>query len=185
MSPTSSATKTSKVPEVDVANRVDRQLLISQLHADLHGLVMMPSDDAEIRESFRKRAIEYSGAVGVAHLTVDADGNWDLKPGNSTGRVPRRQDFVTRFGKSCQTTIDRNSIQLESFLGLQAVFLPVNIAGVRPEVILILTQETGLSKNSIRCRNHPRVLLRLVERSLIDRQCVEAEFVGCTGRIGF
>lgn len=133
--------KSTTAVESSVEEKVDRQLMISELHADLHGLVMMPADDAEIRESFRKRAIKHTNAVGVAQLTVDADGNWDLKPGDSTGRVPRRHDFVTRFGKSCETTINRGSIQVESFLGLQAVFLPVSIAGVRPEVILILTQE--------------------------------------------
>ena len=141
---------TSKTPQTRLQSKstgidergMNRQLVVAQLHADLHGLMMMPADDAEIREGFRKRTIEHTKAIGVAHLTVDAEGVWDLKPGDSTGRVPRRHDFVTRFGKSCQTTIERNSIQFESFLGLQAVFLPVNIAGIRPEVILILTQET-------------------------------------------
>ena len=122
-------------------SQLDSSLDISQLHAELHGLIMMPAEDAEIRESFRKRALEHSHAVGVANLTLDDEGNWDLKPGNSTGRVPRRQDFVEKFGKSCQATIQRRTIQMESFLGLQAVFVPVIVNGAAPEVLLILTKE--------------------------------------------
>ncbi len=140
----SNKTISGKVP---VANkRVGDESLanaeIASLHAELHGLVMMPAEDATIREQFRKRTMSATNAVGVANLEMLEDGTWDLRPGNSTGRVPRRHDFVEKFSQSCSATLERGSIQLESFLGLQAIFVPVLVTGCRPEVLLILTRDS-------------------------------------------
>ena len=118
---------------------------IAQFHADLHSLVIMPADVDTIREAFRKRIIEYTGAVGVAHIIRDSDGSWDLKPNHSTGRVPRRHDFLEKFGRNCDATLQRQTTQIEYFLGMQSVFAPIPFTGSQHEVMLVLVEESKVS----------------------------------------
>lgn len=119
---------------------------IASLHADLHALTVMPADQEAIREAFRKRVMEYTKAVGVAHLIMDENSKWSIKSTHASGRVPQREDFVAKFAQNCEATLKRRSIQMETFLGLQAIFAPVNIAGTRPEVMMILCNESNMGQ---------------------------------------
>ncbi len=133
----------------DVPTQIDAEVSsvdVALLHANLHTLTVLQDEDSKIREGFLKQIMEHAGAVGVAHIILTEDGNWDLKPHHSLGRVPRRHDFIEKFGRNCDATIQRQAIQIESFLGLQAVFAPVQIAGTRPEVLLVLAQEASTSQ---------------------------------------
>ncbi len=132
------------VPSPQLA-RVTTSLDAAQVHADLHALIVRPGNDAEIRESFRRCVVTYSQAVGVAHVVRDVDGLWDLKPTHVTGRVPRRDDFLKKYAANCESTVSRQTTQIESFLGLQAIFTPIEFAGSRPEVFLVLVEESKMA----------------------------------------
>ena len=118
----------------------------AQLHLDLSQLTSSSGSEEEIRGQLRKLVKEHASAIGVAHVIRDNDGSWDLKPHHATGRVPRRQDFVERFAKSCDTTMSRNSIQAESFLGLEVFYTPIKVFGAREEVLLVLARRQHSSR---------------------------------------
>ena len=117
-------------------------MYIASIHTELHALSTSSADQLVIREGFRKQAMTASKAVGVAHLIQDRDGNWTLRPDHTTGKVPSRSDFIDKFGKNCDATLQRNAIQIESFLGLSAIFAPIQSVG-RPEVLLLLTKDAS------------------------------------------
>lgn len=117
-----------------------RSLETAELHLELNRVCSIEADDSTIRAEFRKVVQRFTNAVGVGHVVRDSDGNWDLKPHHATGRVPRRQDFVDRFAKCCSVTIERNTIQIESFLGLESFYTPIQVYGA-DEVLIVLTNE--------------------------------------------
>ena len=126
--------------------RVDDSLEGARLHGQLHALSTRSGDESEIRSAFRQIVIEHTGAVGVGHLVMDESGDWDMKPELSTGRLPRRHDFVEKFAKCCSATIQRNSIQIESFLGLESIYAPIKVEGSTPEVLMVLTAEKNAAR---------------------------------------
>ena len=118
------------------------------LHAELHQVTLSHEDENTVLEKIRRLIIRYTGAIGVGHITSDgknSDGTfkWDLKPENATGRLPRRHDFIDKFADSCEVTIKRDSIQMESFLGLQSIYAPINGTSGSPQVLLVLTPDSN------------------------------------------
>ena len=118
----------------------------ASLHTQLHALSKRQGDESSIRETFRRIIMDHTGAVGVGHVVSDEQGNWDLQPGNASGRLPRRHDFVEKFARCCHATIARQSIQIEQFLGLESIYAPIHFPGYRPEVLLVLTEEKNSAK---------------------------------------
>ncbi len=125
-----------EMPSMDVAN----------LHADLHALTVMGAEESVIREGFRQRIIHYTSALGVAHLIQGEKGLWTIPPEHSSGRVPQREDFIEKYSNNCNVTIQRRRLQLERFLGLQAIFAPIVLAGTRPEVFMVLAKPSDLKQ---------------------------------------
>ena len=119
----------------------------AQLHTRLHHLCMLDGNQSEIRSAFRQVVLEHSGGIGVAHVLLDTNGTWTIPEDYTTGRVPRREDFIENFAKCCQTTIHRNSIQIERFLGMAAVYAPIQVEGSQAEVLLLLTREQNASRS--------------------------------------
>ena len=120
----------------------------AELHAKLHHVTMSQEDEATVLCEIRRIVMRYTGAIGVGHITTDgqnSDGSfkWDLKPDNASGRLPRRHDFIEKFAESCNTTIQRDSIQMESFLGVQSIYAPINGTSEAPEVLLVLTPDAN------------------------------------------
>ncbi|NND99503.1 MAG: HlyD family efflux transporter periplasmic adaptor subunit [Pirellulaceae bacterium] len=118
------------------------------LHSELHHATLLRADEATIYEAIRRIVMKYTAAIGVGRITADgknSDGsyNWDLKPENTTGRLPRRHDFIEKFAESCNTTIQRHSIQMEHFLGVQAIYSPIESNAGDPEVLLVLTDDSN------------------------------------------
>lgn len=118
----------------------------AQLHLELNRLASGDSNEEETRFEFRKLIQEHTGAIGVGHLLRNKEGAWELPESCTTGRVPRRDDFVARFAKSCDATLSRNSIQVESFLGLEVFYVPIKIFGAKEEILLVLAPENKSAK---------------------------------------
>ncbi|MGI9518413.1 MAG: efflux RND transporter periplasmic adaptor subunit [Pirellulaceae bacterium] len=119
----------------------------AQLHTRLHHLCMLEGNQSEIRSAFRKVILQHTGGIGVAHVLLDKEGTWTVPEDYTTGRIPRREDFIENFTKCCQATIHRNSIQIERFLGMAAVYAPINVEGSHTEVVLLLTAEQNASRS--------------------------------------
>ena len=118
----------------------------ANLHVQLHALsrqVNARTDEQQLRETFRNIILEHTEGIGVGHVVMDEFSNWDLAPQNTSGRVPRRNDFVEKFASCCNTTVQRGSIQIEKFLGLDSIYVPIQIGSSRPEVLLLLTEEAN------------------------------------------
>lgn len=128
------------------SEREPESMETAQLHLDLNRLSTMDCDEDDARREFRELIQKYTSAVGVGHVIQDDDGNWDLKPNHATGRVPRRHDFVERFARCCELTIDRNSIQIESFLGLESFYTPIQVFGAADEVLLVLSGDRSSAR---------------------------------------
>jgi biotin carboxyl carrier protein len=109
------------------------------LHGDLHLALNNDSDVETILSGFREVVKRYTSAVGVGHIQRNHEGAWELSRDRATGRLPRRDDFVERFSAACDTTLSRNSIQIEHFLGVQAIYVPVSGSAGRADVLLVLT----------------------------------------------
>lgn len=139
-------TRSTDRAEGNKSSNEPESMQTAQLHLDLNRLTTLEGDESEIRAEFRKVIQQYTGAVGVGHVIRDQDGSWDLKQHHSTGRVPRRQDFVDRFAKCCNITVERNAIQIESFLGLESFYTPIQVFGLADEVLLVLSAEKNSSK---------------------------------------
>ncbi len=129
-------TANTELPSMDTA----------QLHARLHALTAKKGDEETIRNLFRQLVMEHTRAVGVGHIVLDEDGKWVLTPEFTSGRIPQRADFLEKFSSCCTATIQRNSIQIENFLGLQSVYAPISVSGGRPEVLLVLVEERNARK---------------------------------------
>ena len=118
-----------------------RSLDGAELHGRLHALSTKSGDELAIRQEFREIIMDSAKCVGVGHAVLDESGNWIIKPEYSSGRLPQREDFVEKFAQCCKATIQRNSIQTESFLGLESIYTPIRIEGSDPEVLIVLTQQ--------------------------------------------
>ncbi len=123
----------------------------AELHSQLHHATMMKADEATVLQAIRQIVMQHTDAMGVG--LIKSIGNisdnvykWDLLPENTTGRVPRRHDFIEKFASSCNVTIARNSLQLEHFLGVQAIYSPINQGGDSPDVLLVLTADKNTSR---------------------------------------
>ncbi|QDT11195.1 efflux RND transporter periplasmic adaptor subunit [Planctomycetes bacterium K23_9] len=120
---------------------------IAELHSQLHHITMSKADEATVLQKIREIVMQHTGAMGVGLITSigkvsDGNYNWELTQENSTGRLPRRADFVEKFGASCNVTVARRSIQLEHFLGVQAIYAPIHNADESPDVLLVLVKES-------------------------------------------
>ncbi len=118
----------------------------ASLHTRLHHLCMLEGKQPEIRNAFRKVILEHTQGIGVGHVLLDKHGTWTIPEEYTTGRLPRREDFIASFTKCCEATLHRNSIQIERFLGMAAVYAPINVEGSHSEVLLLLTAEQNASR---------------------------------------
>ncbi|MGB7346665.1 MAG: HlyD family efflux transporter periplasmic adaptor subunit [Pirellulaceae bacterium] len=122
----------------------------AELHSQLHHASMMKANEVEVLKKVREIVMQHTQAVGVGLITSRPDQTtggfaWNLLPENTTGRLPRRQDFFDKFASSCNVTVKRNSIQLEHFLGVQAIYTPIVHSGKSPDVLLVLTEDRNTS----------------------------------------
>ncbi|MEM7474767.1 MAG: efflux RND transporter periplasmic adaptor subunit [Planctomycetota bacterium] len=118
----------------------------AELHLRLNQLLSGAVDEQHGRASFRQLLLSHVGAVGVAHLVRQNDESWDLNPSHATGRVPRRSDFLEKFEATCNQAIERNSVQVESFLGFQCYYAPVQVFGAADEILLLVTKDISSAK---------------------------------------
>jgi len=118
----------------------------ARLHGQLHDLTTKGGDEASVRAAFRAIVLEHTGGIGVGHVLMNEQSEWEIGSEMASGRLPSRPDFVEKFGKCCTATIQRNSIQIESFLGLESIYSPIQVAGSQPEVLMVLTEEKNASR---------------------------------------
>ncbi len=116
------------------------------LHTELHRATQANADEETILAAIRQTVMKHTLALGVAHLTFTGQGDdgkpaWELKPENASGRIPERNDFLKKFATSCQAVVQRGSIQMEHFLGVQAIYAPIQATEGQPEVLLVLTDD--------------------------------------------
>ena len=121
-------------------------LEVAKLHADLHELSMNREQPLIVRRKFREQLMEIANLIGIAHLRMDSDGYWQIDENHVSGKIPARDDFIEKFSKNCQTTIQRNAIQIESFLGLKSFYAPIQIVGSQPEVLLVLAKNQNAAQ---------------------------------------
>ena len=134
------------------ANSEPSAIDTAELHAQLHHATMMNGSETEVLQKIREIVMQHTNAMGVGLVTASAkvsDGvyKWDLHPENCSGRLPRRADFIEKFASSCNVTIGRDSIQMEHFLGLQAIYSPIIDKQHLPDVLLVLTDDAHTSRS--------------------------------------
>ncbi|MCA9148472.1 MAG: HlyD family efflux transporter periplasmic adaptor subunit [Planctomycetales bacterium] len=142
---TATATTTTASFATQAANAAHASLNAASLHNELHRVLCAGGEEEVVRTEFRRVAMEHAGAIGVAHL-IWIDGQWRLSPEHCTGRVPNRADFVERFGRACDLSVQRKAIQIEQFLGLESIVAPMFVAEGHSEVLLVLVPEKQAAK---------------------------------------
>lgn len=117
--------------------------LLKNLDSELLAISTAKFSEQQVRERFRRLSIAVIKAIGCCHVRRDDDGDWDVKPSHSDGRVPRRQDFVTALNPVCELAINSNKIQIHkpAIPKTNGLFVPVNVTGVYSEVFLLVVPE--------------------------------------------
>lgn len=117
----------------------------AMLRSELLELITQFRDEVQFRNVFRGLALAHVGAIGCCHAIRDADGDWDVNPKHSTGRVPRRSDFLTLLANRCDQTVTRKTVQIEQLPGIdgfQALFAPIFKPHSLPEVLVIIFKDS-------------------------------------------
>jgi len=118
--------------------------LLKRLDSELLAITTTKLTEVQARERFRKLLITVVQGVGACHVRRDEDGDWDVKPAHSDGRVPRRHDFVTTLNQICDLALDSGKTQIRKLQipETMGLFAPVNITGISSEVLLLVAPES-------------------------------------------
>lgn len=117
-----------------------------QLEQFLWNIISAGQPEQISRAAFRQLVIEQTEAVGACHVIRDNEGDWDVKPSDATGRLPRRNDFGEELESVCESAFSRRSPQIHRPKGIedmQAILIPIANFGARPEVLLALSPNTA------------------------------------------
>lgn len=126
--------------------------LSAELNLELLQLTTQSLTEDQLRAQVRTAAIRYSNAVGAGHAVRDADGQWDVKPKHSTGRLPRRNDFPTYLSTRCSNVTQQQTIQVDPLPqveGCYGIFAPIQQFGRAPEILFLLLPDTVDSRRPI------------------------------------
>lgn len=128
----------AKKSETDAAFSADFNLELLRLTTE------NLSED-QLRAQVRFLAIKFAGAVGAGHVICDDQGDWDVKPKYSSGRLPRRHDFLTQLSSRCADVVKQQTIQVDPLPqveGCYGIFAPLLGAGLAPEILFLLIPDS-------------------------------------------
>lgn len=126
---------------VSMAGSVSDHVELPLVKADLLQLSMSTAPEALVRQHFREITLRHTKGVGVFHATRNHTTVWEVHTTYRTGRVPGDAEFAQVIGEVCEQVTVRNRVQvkrLENFHGCQALFMPVQVFGAKPEVFVVL-----------------------------------------------
>ncbi|WP_342190390.1 efflux RND transporter periplasmic adaptor subunit [Stieleria varia] len=139
--PLASGTVTGDATSIDKPAALD----IPGLHQALHHVMHLNGDRPSVLRAFREAIIKTTGAVGVGILTQTPAAGWRMGSDDVSGRIPTRPDFVKKFGSTCDAVLKRGTIQMERFLGLESIYVPV-ADGETNLVVLVLSHKHNVQE---------------------------------------
>ncbi len=132
-------------PAAQPSPAIQPALDIASLHGELHACFSSDRDRESSLARFGEIIQRHTSAVGVGHIEMDASGEWRLAENRTAGNLPAREDFIKKFASACDTTVQRKTIQIEHFLGLQAIYAPVPATVGKTDVMIVLVNSAHSS----------------------------------------
>lgn len=126
--------------------------LSAELNLELLHLTTQSLPEDQLRGQLRLLAIRFSGAVGAGHVIGDGDGEWDLRPKHASGRLPRRNDFITHLATRCENVCKQQTIQVDPLPqvdGCYGIFAPIQQFGRAPEILFLLLPDAVDSRQPV------------------------------------